>query len=246
MNIRHEILKRFIHMERRCYGKDLKRYKDYAGKNIKICDDWLNDPTSFIEWSLKNGFKPELSIDRIDVEKGYSPDNCRWTTSFIQAQNTRRIHSTNKSGYRGVSWQPKYKKWQTTIRAFNKTTIIGYYTDIIEAAKAYDTFVIEHSLAHTTNGLILSDSDKVSGNTGKLLIQTNTSGYNGVHYNKHLEKWVGKIQSGKKCLYAGYGKTSLESAIKREVFILKNNMENRKIKRNFPNKTLEDLSKWKV
>ena len=77
-------------MKRRC-TKDREFYKDYFGRGIKICDEWL-DYKNFAEWSLANGYKKGLSIDRIDNDSGYCPENCRWTTAKVQNNNTRNNH----------------------------------------------------------------------------------------------------------------------------------------------------------
>ena len=74
-------------MKQRCYNQNGINYKYYGGKGIFICDEWLNDFEKFYEWSLQNGYSDNLTIDRIDSNKEYSPDNCKWSTKKEQAYN---------------------------------------------------------------------------------------------------------------------------------------------------------------
>jgi len=80
------------HMMGRCYNKNNQDYYNYGARGITICDEWLADRNAFFEWSIEHGFEEgkALSIDRIDSTKGYSPENCRWTTALVQGRNTRR------------------------------------------------------------------------------------------------------------------------------------------------------------
>jgi hypothetical protein len=75
-------------MRTRCFSENDGNYKDYGGRGITVCDEWL-DFLIFREWALKNGYNDKLEIDRIDVNGNYNPENCRFVTDKIQASNKR-------------------------------------------------------------------------------------------------------------------------------------------------------------
>lgn len=76
-------------MKRRCYNKNSNYYHEYGGRGIIVCNDWKYDFKSFYDWSISNGYKEGLSIDRIKTDGNYEPNNCRWATWKVQ-QNNRR------------------------------------------------------------------------------------------------------------------------------------------------------------
>lgn len=81
-------------MKRRCSNKNDKYY---GGKNIGVCDEWM-DFNTFEKWALENGYAPKLTIDRIDANKGYCPDNCRWVTRTVQQRNRDCCHIIEYNG----------------------------------------------------------------------------------------------------------------------------------------------------
>lgn len=96
----------FRGMYYRCYNPKNKAYRWYGAKNIKICQEWLDNPKLFEEWSLANGYQKHLTIDRIEEDKDYCPDNCRWITRKDNAKykSTTRILTINGMSYTGREW----------------------------------------------------------------------------------------------------------------------------------------------
>lgn len=79
----------FENMISRCYNPRCPAFSDYGGRGIAICDTWLQDRQLFFRWAQESGYTDELSIDRINNDKGYSPDNCMWASSKQQNRNRR-------------------------------------------------------------------------------------------------------------------------------------------------------------
>ena len=144
--VKHRLYHTWNTMKQRCYNIKNKAYLNYGGRGIKVCDRWL-DINNFIE-DMYPSFQEGLSLDRIDVNGDYEPDNCRWVVKNTQSRNTRDICSTNTSGYRGVCFNKKANKWVAHIGINAKLKYLGLFETPLEAAKAYETYVRQNNLEH--------------------------------------------------------------------------------------------------
>lgn len=91
----------YRNMLNRCYREKDSMYDLYGGRGIIVCDEWLprnNGFVNFCEWAISHGYSEHLTLDRIDNEKGYFPDNCRWVDKYQQANNKRNNYYLNING----------------------------------------------------------------------------------------------------------------------------------------------------
>lgn len=131
----------------RCSNPNNKDYKDYGGRGITVCGEWL-DVANFVAWAESTHPNMEgYTLDRIDNDKGYSPENCTWSDKTTQAIN-QRIKKNNTSGYVGVSYYDRGGVWTAYISINNARKHIGSFPTIEEAVQARDNYIIENSLPH--------------------------------------------------------------------------------------------------
>ena len=88
----------WYNMKRRCLDSNNKDYKNYGARGITIYKDWIEDFSSFYNWSIENGYQDNLTLDRINNDGNYQPDNCRWVTIKVQLCNGRRNVIFNING----------------------------------------------------------------------------------------------------------------------------------------------------
>ena len=133
---------------RRCLNPKCSRYKDYGGRGINVCEEWL-DIKKFAEWAFSKGYVEGVdTIDRIDNDKGYSPDNCRIANYFTQAANKRKQKS-NTSGYVGVKFSKtkKTNPWVGDITVKYKRYFLGNFPTKKEALDARNNFIRKNKLS---------------------------------------------------------------------------------------------------
>lgn len=138
-------------MKTRTTNPSYNQTDDYIGRGITLCEEWENSFESFRDWSNANGYSENLTIDRKNNDKGYNPNNCRWTTSTQQMCNTRILKSTNTSGYRGVNFHKASNKWVARIQRNGERVSLGCFNTALEAAIAFNKYIDDNNLDHCKN-----------------------------------------------------------------------------------------------
>lgn len=120
-------------MRQRCYNPAAEHYIHYGGRGISVCERWNN---SFADFYADMGSSPHgYSIERIDVDGNYCPENCKWENSANQAFNTRK-RRTNTSGRTGVDWLKNRMKWRASIGVQGKNLHLGVFDNFEDAVSA--------------------------------------------------------------------------------------------------------------
>lgn len=123
----------WANMKDRCYNKNNPEYNLYGLRGIFVCEEWKLAFKLFKEWAINNGHSDSLSLDRIDNNKGYSPDNCRWTNRTVQKLNCNK-YKNNKTGHKGIHISKG--KYRAMIRFKGVPIHLGYFVDINDAIEA--------------------------------------------------------------------------------------------------------------
>ena len=143
----HRFYKTWVGMLHRCNNPKIKAYKNYGGRGITVCEEWL-DVRNFVDWAEKTYPNIEgYTLDRIDNDKGYSPENCRWVDRATQGLN-QRMKKNNTSGYVGICWNNKNNNWMAKIKSGDFFIYIGSFHAKEEAVLARDNYIIENKLPH--------------------------------------------------------------------------------------------------
>ena len=112
-------------MNQRCFNANNSRYANYGGRNITVCDDWRDSFETFRDWAMANGYRDDLTIDRIDVNGSYSPGNCQWITNKEQQNNRRNNRMIEFNGEK-KSLQQWAEKLNINNRALRKRIRSGW------------------------------------------------------------------------------------------------------------------------
>jgi len=95
-----KLYRTWMNMKNRCVNPNIPGFKYWGGKGISVCQEWKNDFITFMKWALSHGYKPGLAIARIDSNKGYCPENCRFKT---------RSENAREAGKKGLGWRKAYQ-----------------------------------------------------------------------------------------------------------------------------------------
>ena len=140
----------FSGMKRRCYNPNDKSYDRYGGRGIKICDDWMDNPKSFEEWALSNGYNDKLTINRKNENENYCPENCEWITLEDNAKYKSTTSLINVDGemHTGKDWARLFGFGENIINKYVRNYGLDNTIEFIRRYKINPTLKPKHKQSY--------------------------------------------------------------------------------------------------
>lgn len=141
---KHPIYNVWTGMKQRCFNGETEAYKNYGGRGITVCDEWVNSFQTFYDWAITNGWEKGLEIDREDNDGNYEPNNCHFIMPQENVWNRRLLNGLNKSGYCGINFNDE--KWVCRVAYKNERIYLGRYKTAQTAAFIRDKYCVENDI----------------------------------------------------------------------------------------------------
>ena len=130
-------------MKKRCTNPNYEPYKNYGGRGITICDEWMNDSKAFYKWAIEHGYDDDLQIDRINNDGNYEPSNCRWVTPKVNANNKRKTAYQIKIEKNDIHY--KRQKFEFYAKEHNLKYALRYTKKELVDSGIFDDLISKYS-----------------------------------------------------------------------------------------------------
>ena len=153
-------------MKSRCFNKNNSAYMNYGGRGISMCEEWIESYADFKNWAINNGYNDSLTIERINVDGNYEPNNCKWATWKEQGNNTRRNDFIEYNGEKHTitEWAEKIGVLPSTLWAR-----INKYNMSIDEALNLDINLLNKSIEYNGENHTLCEWSEITGINKKTL-----------------------------------------------------------------------------
>lgn len=168
-------------MKDRCFNTRHKFYHDYGGRGITVCNEWKNSYEEFKKWALANGYADNLTIDRVNVDGDYEPNNCRWTTMKVQSNNRRSNSFLEYDGKRLT-----YSQWEEAL-GLRKRILTGRVKRGMDIEEAFELKFSESLLEHFPMAVVRTFDNKYYSSRAQAY-QDKSSGYKNPNHSDITKK----------------------------------------------------------